>query len=186
MFSCRIDDSLELRPWDHRHAEELFAQVDRNRDHLRQWLPWVDATRAVDDTRAFIRRAIEQHARNEGFHVGIFEGARIVGGVGLVSLNWDHNRSEVGYWLSSDMQGRGIMTRACGRVVEHLFEIGVNRVEIRCGAANVRSRAVAERLKFTQEGVIRQVQRIRERYVDLAVYGMLAPEWRRFREEVRR
>jgi ribosomal-protein-serine acetyltransferase len=185
MFTCRIDEQLELRPWDHRHAEELFAQVDRNRAHLRQWLPWVDSTHAVDDTRAFIRRAIEQHARNEGFHVGVFEGGRIVGGVGLVYLNWDHNRSEVGYWLSADVQGRGIMTRACGRVVDHLFDVGVNRVEIRCGVENVRSRAVAERLRFAHEGIIRQVQRIRERYVDLAVYGMLAHEWRELKWEAR-
>ena len=52
-------------------------------------LPWVDSTRVVDDTRAFIRRAIEQHARNEGFHVGVFEGGRIVGGVGRSNLTME-------------------------------------------------------------------------------------------------
>jgi ribosomal-protein-serine acetyltransferase len=177
MFRCRIDDALELRPCDHRDAAELYAIVDRNRAHLRPWMTWIDTTNDVEDTRKFITRSLEQHARNEGFHCGIWHDGRIVGVVGLVYLNWDHRRAEVGYWLAEDAQGLGIMTRACRRVVDHLFDLGVNRVEIRCGGENLRSRAVAERLGFKLEGLIRQVQYIRDHFIDHAVYGMLADEW---------
>ncbi len=33
---------------------------------FRQWLPWVDGTLAVDDTREFILRSLEQYAKGEG------------------------------------------------------------------------------------------------------------------------
>jgi ribosomal-protein-serine acetyltransferase len=48
---------------------------------------------------------------------------------------------------------------------------------MQCGVANVRSRAIPERLGFRLEGVRRQSHWITDQFVDHAVYGMLAPEW---------
>ena len=39
-------------------------------------------------------------------------------------------------------------------------------------------RAVAERLGFRLEGVTRQTEWLYDRFVDHAVYGILASEWR--------
>jgi len=49
MFSTPIRDGFELRLLEERHADEMFATIDRNREYLRQWLPWVDATKSADD-----------------------------------------------------------------------------------------------------------------------------------------
>ena len=55
MFRYEIGDDAELRMLENRHAEELFALVDRNRKHLREWLPFLDATTSVENERGFIR-----------------------------------------------------------------------------------------------------------------------------------
>ncbi|HWY90420.1 MAG TPA: GNAT family protein [Solirubrobacteraceae bacterium] len=40
-----------------------------------------------------------------------------------------------------------------------------------------RSRAIPERLGFSQEGVVREAERIGDRYVDQVVYAKLATDW---------
>ena len=59
-----------------------------------------------------------------------------------------------------------------------LLELQFNRVEIRCATENTRSSAIPDRLRFTLEGVLRQVQLLHDRYVDLVVYSMLVEQWR--------
>jgi ribosomal-protein-serine acetyltransferase len=53
----------------------------------------------------------------------------------------------------------------------------LNKVEIHCAVDNKRSRAIPERLGFTQEGIIRANQWLYDHYVDDVIYGMLASEW---------
>jgi ribosomal-protein-serine acetyltransferase len=186
MFTCRIDDALELRPLEHAHADEVYAVVDANRAYLRQWMGWVDRTNSVDDIRDFIRRSLEQHARNDGFVAGVWYEGRVVGTIGMLYLRAEPRRTEIGYWLAERLQGKGIITRGCRRFIDHLFdEVKLNRVEIRCATENHRSRAIAERLGFKPEGVLRQVQVTDGGLVDHAVYGMLADEWRARREVAR-
>ena len=51
--------SLILRLLREEDAEELFLRNDQNRDHLRQWMPWLDETKSASDTLNFIRRSLE-------------------------------------------------------------------------------------------------------------------------------
>lgn len=71
------------------------------------------------------------------------------------------------------------MTRAVRAVVEHAVSVcKLNRIEIRAAADNERSRAIAERLGFREEGTLRQAERVGETYLDIVVYSMLGSEWR--------
>lgn len=59
-----IDHDLELRSLELQHAEELFALVDKNRAHLRRWLPWLDVNTAPEHSRAFIQSTLEKSAKS--------------------------------------------------------------------------------------------------------------------------
>ena len=179
MLNYAIDEHTELRLLEDRHAEELFAQVERNRAYLREWLPWLDVTTTIDDERAFIRASLHGFARGTAIEFGIWHEGSIAGGVGLHFID-DVNRSgEIGYWVSEDRQGRGLATRACAAVLRHAFDdLALNRVVIRVDVDNVRSRAIPKRLGFTQEGVTRQSDWLYTRFRDMAHYSLLADEWR--------
>jgi ribosomal-protein-serine acetyltransferase len=178
MFTKRVDDRMELAMVELRDADEVFAAVDRSRDYLRQWLPWVDSSLRVDDTRAFIREALQQHAQDEGFQCVIRLDGNVAGLVGFRNLDWANRRTEIGYWLAEDYQGQGIMTACCRSLVDFAFgELGLNRVEIHAATGNRKSRAIPERMGFTLEGTHREVEWVNDRFVDGAVYALLRSEW---------
>ena len=105
-FTRRVDADLELGAWEEHHADDLYAVVDANRAHLRRWLPWLDGVKGPDDQRAFIRRSLEQAARNDGFSAGIWHRGTMVGGIGFHYVNWLHRKTEFGYWLAESAQGK--------------------------------------------------------------------------------
>ncbi len=178
MFSYSLGQDAYLRLLTAQDAEECFAVVDANRAHLREWLPWVDRSNSPTDTYWFIEGALQQFAANNGFQAGIVVEQRLVGAIGFHGIDWASRRTSIGYWLAEPHQGRGLVTTACRALVDHAFSAWkLNRVEVRAAVDNLRSRAVPERLGFTLEGTIRQAEWVNDRFVDHAVYGMLAADW---------
>jgi ribosomal-protein-serine acetyltransferase len=179
MFLHRLDAESELTLVEPRHAEAMFRAIDTDRAHLREWLPWVDATRTPADTLANIEQSMRQYAANQGFQAAIWHRGELAGRIGFHGVSWANRATSLGYWLGSAYQGKGLMTRAVEAMVDHAFlEWKLNRVEIRCAPGNAKSRAIPERLGFTREGTLREVEWLYDRHVDLVVYGMLAREWR--------
>ena len=173
-----MDDDIELRILTAAHAPALFALTDRNREHLRRWLPWVDGTRSAKDTAKFIRGGREQLRKNDGFQAGIWYRGELVGALGFHYWNWSLRKTEIGYWLAEPYQGKGIMTRACRALIDYAFRnLGLDRAEIRTAARNARSRGIAERLGFAKEGVLRKAEYSSRGPDDQLVYGLLRTDW---------
>ena len=87
MFGYELGENTELRLLEERHAEQLADLTDRNRDHLRTWLPWVDAGRTVEDSKNFIRSTLKQFVENNGFQAGIWHEGRLAGVVGYHAID---------------------------------------------------------------------------------------------------
>ena len=178
MFRAQVRADLYLQLLEERHAAEVFSLVDRERDYLREWLPWVDATETLDDTLSFIKSSLEQFASNHGFAAGIWSEGRFAGVVGTHKLDLLNRKVEIGYWLGRSFQGQGIVTEACRAVVTHLLcERELNRAEIHCAVGNDKSCAVAKRLGFTEEGLARKAQLLHGTYRDLRRFAMLKRDW---------
>lgn len=166
-----------LRLLEESDAQELYAVVEANRDHLVRWMPWAGG-QTLEDTLTFIQHTRDQLANNDGFQTAVIEEGRIAGMVGFHGVSWEHRSTSIGYWLVESAQGRGTMTHAVRTLVDHAFGTWrLHRIEIRAGVDNARSRAIPERLGFTQEGVAREAERIGSCYIDQVVYATLAREW---------
>ncbi|MEP6952949.1 MAG: GNAT family protein [Solirubrobacteraceae bacterium] len=176
-MTLELPGSPGLRPLGVDDADELHALVEANRAHLMPWMPWAGQERA--GTVEFLDAAVVHAATGDGAHYAILEEGRIVGTVGLHRVDWRNAATSIGYWLAHDAQGRGLITRSVAALLEHAFDaLDLYRVEIRAAPDNARSRAVPERLGFVQEGILRGSERHADRFGDLVVYGMLAPDWR--------
>ncbi|WP_376791923.1 GNAT family N-acetyltransferase [Thermoflexus sp.] len=186
MLGHPLGEGLWLRLLERHHAESLFALTDRNRDHLRPWLPWVDRVRDVVDSLAFIEEGLMRFARGSGYELGIWREGALIGVIGVHGIDRANASTSIGYWLDAGHQGRGIMTRAVTAVLDDLFlDRGLHRVEIRVAPENHRSRAIPERLGFRMEGVLREAERHSDRWGDLVVYAILDREWKAARRAIR-
>lgn len=182
MFRKLVAAGVELKLLEAGEAKALFALAERNRGRLRRWLPWVDATQSAEDVRQFILRVLEQYHNNLGPQCGIWVDGVLCGTVGCHPIDWSSRNCSLGYWIDAAHEGRGVITRCCGVMLDYVFdELGLHRAEIRCGTGNARSCAVPQRLGFTREGVAREAEWVNDRWVDLVVWAILEEEWRRKR-----
>ena len=63
--------------------------------------------------------------------------------------------AQIGYWIDERHSGRGIVTTAVALTVDHCFgPVGLHRVEVDIRPENARSRRVAEKLGFREEGLL--------------------------------
>jgi len=175
----RINGSLQLRQIAEDDAEELTALIDRNRSHLKEWLPWLDNSTCIRDTARFIGRSLEQADDANGFTFGIVREGTLAGVIGEHYVDSVNRRTELGYWLDAGQQGCGIVTRTAACLVDYAFdEQDCNRIILHCAVGNKKSRGVAERLGFVQEGILREAEWLYDHYVDLVVYSMLKGDWK--------
>ena len=178
MFAQRLSGHHSLRQLVLSDAAELFALCDANRAHLRRWLPWLDRTRSVADTRVFIEGTLRQNESNQGFQTVILCESRIAGVVGYHRIDWANRHTSLGYWLGEAYQGRGLMTASCQVLVDHAFAaLNLNRLAIACATGNTRSRAIPQRLGFAHEGTIRDAEWLYDHFIDHEIYSQLQREW---------
>lgn len=178
MFYATIEPGLLMRLLEQRHAAELYECFIANRTHLAMELSWLSQPFSHEDVSAYIRAGLERFAANNGFRAGIWQNDQLAGCISLHQVEWADGKASLGYWLAAPFERRGIITRACQFVIHYAFsELHLERLEIQCASDNVRSRQVAVRLGFQQEGILRQSWRREGQLVDQVIYGLLRTEW---------
>ncbi|UOD91110.1 GNAT family N-acetyltransferase [Staphylococcus haemolyticus] len=184
MFGYEVNEHVTLKILEEREAEQLFKLVDSNRDYLGEFLPFVEYTTEVAHSKKFIQSALEQFTRCDGFHCGIWYDDELVGVIGLHYLDLVNKRTSIGYYLAKNFQKKGIMTACTKVLIRYVFEeFDINRVEIQMSTRNPKSKAIPERLGFTQEGVLRSNERLRGEFSDSYVYSLLREEYEKVKAE---
>lgn len=172
-----INPELSLRLLAENDAKEVFALVETNRERLRLWMPWVDATRTEQDSLAFIRTCIENQSKGD-HQFGMMHHNKIAGLVGFVRSNPVNKSSMIGYWLDEREVGQGLITQSVKALLNLGFtELGFDRILIRAQPSNIKSCAVPQRLGFHAEGVLAQAEELNGVHVDLMVYVLLRSQW---------
>jgi RimJ/RimL family protein N-acetyltransferase len=168
---CRLEPAHE------RFVAELYAAAALDRDG-RTWtyLPygppasedeyreWVSATCLGDDPLFFVI-------------VDLALG-RAVGQASYLNIKPSQGSIEVGHIYFSPLASRTrVATEAMYLMMRRAFEAGYRRYEWKCDALNAPSRAAAERLGFTYEGLFRQATVVKGRNRETAWYAAIDSEW---------
>ncbi len=179
MFFLKIDDDLEMRLIQMNDAKKLSELINANRQHLRTWLPWVDYMVAPHQFYSIVSYWLYEYHQNTGLRAGIFYKGKLNGCIELHNVDYFNRLASMGYFLAKTAEGKGLVTRSAKALIEYAFTVlGLNRIEIRAGEKNVKSRAIPERLGFTMEGKIRQGEFLHGYFQHIILYGLIKDDWR--------
>lgn len=174
----QLHNNVKLELLAAHHAAALFDAVDSNREHLSRFLPWVGNMQSVNDFMQYIRHSQSLYDHKKEVSFVIIANELLVGRIGLHHLNGHNKSASIGYWLTKDAQGKGIITNACKALISYGFKaLQLHRIEIKASTRNLKSRAIAEKLHFKKEGILREAEWVNNRFLDLVVYAMLHYEW---------
>ncbi|GLO65614.1 GNAT family N-acetyltransferase [Oceanobacillus kimchii] len=178
MFYLKISKNICLSIFERKHATDLYLLIDRNREHLSKWLSFPVYTNKIEDTIAFIDKSQKRYIDNNGFWAGIWYKQQLVGAIGYLYIDWKAKKTEIGYWLGEEFQGKGCITIATQQLLNYAFKtLKLNKVEINVAKKNLKSLQIPKRLGFVEEGIIRDYEYLQGRYHDRIVHGLLRTEW---------
>ena len=177
-MKIKTDSNITLYKIRMKSAGDIYESIERSRDFLGEWLPFVDHTLSVTDTERFISslRKFDDIRGDLVFEIRV--DSMLSGLIGLKEIDHMNRKAEIGYWLDRNFSGKGIMIRSCQALINHSFnELEMNRLTIRCAMENLRSCNIPKQLGFTFEGIERDGEILRGRHLDLKVYSLLKKEW---------
>ena len=177
-FELKINEKLSLKIPKLEDAGEMFIVIDKDRAHLSKWLAWVNKTISPKNTEENIKKRIEEFNIKKSASFYIYYENKCIGSVGFISLDNINKEGEIGYWISSSFEGKGLMTLSVEASIKYGFEeLDLNRIVIKCSSENMRSYAIPKRLSFILEGTLRQDRIENGAYSDTLVFGLLKSEW---------
>ena len=152
MATTLVTERLILRDW-RDDDREPFAALNADPRVMEHY----PATLTREESDGFIDRAIAFIAEHEWGLWAVERRAdgRFIGSVGLWAIPWDAPFTpavEVGWRLSFDAWGNGYATEAGAMSIAHGFErLALDEIVSMTVPANLRSRAVMERLGLTRD-----------------------------------
>lgn len=173
MFKRKIDQDISIALVQESFAKRYCELVTDQFDYLHQWLAWPPHCTSEQDFRLFVQRMLHEYADGKSMTCAILYRDEIVGNCSCFNINYDTQSLEIGYWLSKHHQGKGIMTRVVNHLIAFAFnELEMDKVQLSAAVENIPSRSVAERAGMTLEGVITNQEKVGDRILDHAIYGI--------------
>lgn len=144
-------------------GQALNAAVCESLAQLRPWMPWAQTAPSIEESETVLRHQLARFLLRTDLVYQIYartpdgQAGQLLGGTGLHRLDWTVRRFEIGYWIRTSAQGKGLVSEAVQALTCMTFEeLRARCVEIRMDDKNIRSRGVAERCGFEFEGVLRR------------------------------
>lgn len=166
---------LILRKPHERDAGSLFEHASN--ENVSRHTSW-DPHRHLEDSMDFIRRSAASFGK--GYDVGPFvilpkeAPDTVIGTVGCFEVARMDHGMEFGVAISQAHWREGVATEAGREVINYAFShFDVERLQFRCVPENSASLALAKRLRFQEEGVLRNVVWCKGRFWSMHYLSML-------------
>ena len=165
-------DRVILRPTGPQDVDDLMANLSE-----------AELVRLTGTHRAFTRTEIEEYCSSRAgtgdrLDLAVLDrsSGEYLGELAITELDPDNRSCGFRIALRTAATGRGYGTDATRLILDHVFALGVHRVELEVYAFNPRARHVYEKAGFVHEGTLRQALRWDGEWVDAAIMAVLATD----------
>lgn len=150
-------------------AEEMYSYASN--EEVTKSVTW-DTHSSLSDTIEFINSFLPQYDAPWG--IELKENGKFIGTVHFVWWQQQHHSAEIGYVLSKEYWGKGLITEAARAIISFGFEsMDLVRIQARCFLENKGSERVMKKLGMSFEGISRKVMYVKGEHKDLKVYSLL-------------
>lgn len=158
--------------------EVLFFRSDE------EVMKYLDRPKAKDKDEAtkWIEKILEAEQKNESVNwaISLKDTTKMIGNICFWSIVKEHYRAEIGYTLHPQHQGKGIMQEALEAVLDYGFStMQLHSVEAKINPHNTASKKLLERNHFEREAYFKEDYYFDGKFLDTAVYSLLASSFRK-------
>ena len=159
---------------DKKYAEDIYKVIVEEKLRLAKYLPWVMDMKSVQDEEQFLEYSIDKIHKEEMMMFIILVDENVAGMIDLHNIKRSAKRAEVGYWLSENFEGYGIMTQAVAKIEEYSFkELKLHKLQIRVHPENQKSASIPQRLGYFKEATLVEHEVLNGEYIDLDIFAKL-------------
>lgn len=137
-----------------------------------------EKTKSVEEAVAFIQTVNENIDRNESIMWAITlknNPGTLVGNISFWRIINKNYRAEIGYMLHPDFWGKGIMKEALLAAIEFGFnKMKLHSIEAHINPDNTASGMLLEKTGFIREAYFKEDFFFRGKFIDSAIYSLLA------------
>lgn len=169
-------DNYTIRQLTNDDLNAYFELIETNRKRLEDFFAGTVAiTKTLEETKIHLTDIVNKATKNNYFPFVVIDNStlKIIASIQVKNVDWSIPKSELGYYIDSQYEGKGIVTKATSMIIQFCFdELKMEKLLIRTHAGNQPSIIVAEKNGFKLEGTIRKDYKTTSGdLVDLLYYG---------------
>jgi ribosomal-protein-alanine N-acetyltransferase len=137
-----------------------------------------DMMKTKDEAYALIQKLLKELENNESIIWAITtrENNTMIGNICFWNISREHHKAEIGYVLSAEYHRKGLMDEAVKKVLEYGFTfMKLHSVQANVNPNNIASIKLLEKNGFVKEAHFRENYFYNGRFLDTAIYSLLAP-----------
>ncbi|UOQ84908.1 GNAT family N-acetyltransferase [Gracilibacillus salinarum] len=168
---------LRLRKVKRTDIEAIYHYASQ--DKVSRYVTW-NSHESLHETTAFVQFILEQYEKGNIAPWGIEYKAtgEFIGTVDFVTWDPAQFTAEIGYVITPEYWGKGIVTEAVRELVRFGFSaMKLERIQARCLEENIASARVMEKSGMTCEGNLRHAIYKNGKHSNLKIYSILREEW---------
>ncbi|WP_138415387.1 GNAT family N-acetyltransferase [Aquibacillus sediminis] len=139
-----------------------------------------EVNKTIEVTNDFLKAVISGYENGESgeWAIELKDTGKVIGVAAFIDWNNEHSCLEIGYFLSEDFWGKGIVTEALNKILHYGFDVlSPNRIEGRCDTDNFASQKIMQKMGMKYEGTLRKNEYIKGEFRDTQMYSILKTEY---------